>query len=112
MRKSLGLVAALALAAATLGGGTAEARRGWHHGHGDWYGGGGLALGLIGGALLGSAISRPYYYGYGPGYGYSSAYYGGYYPRYYGGYYRRQYPRYYIHRGHGHHRHYGHYRRH
>src|SRR4051812_10224833 len=88
---------------------------GWRGGYyGGWNnygccGGGALAFGLIGGALLGSAIaasSYPYYdYGYGyPAYGYgypayTTAYYGyPYYPRSGYGYgYRRAYyaPRYY-----------------
>jgi hypothetical protein len=107
MRNRFGLVAALALAAATVGGGTAEARRGWHHSHG-WHGGG-LVIGLLGGALLGAAISRPYY-GYGPvySYGYGPAYSYGYGPGYG---YGRGYRSYYGYRSHGYHRpyyrHYG-----
>jgi hypothetical protein len=80
-------------------------RRGWGYGGGAVVGG--LALGLIGGAMI-AAASRPYGYGYGygypaygygygyPAYGYAPAYYG-YAPAYYGypGYYapRRHYVR-------------------
>jgi hypothetical protein len=58
--------------------GTADAQwgyRGWRGGYyGGWGGGGALAAGLIGGAIISTAIaaSSPYYgYGYGyPAYGY------------------------------------------
>jgi hypothetical protein len=66
-------------------------RGGWGGGWrgGGWRGGGvGLGLGLAAGALIGGALTAPYYYG---GYGYSP-YYAGYgygddYPAYYNGYY-------------------------
>jgi hypothetical protein len=64
-----------------------------------WRGGGwgpGLAVGLIGAAVIGGIASSAYAYGPGYGYyggpgygyygGYSPAYYGGYAPAYYGGY--------------------------
>lgn len=45
---------------------------GWHGGHG-WHGGGwgwGVGAGLATGAIIGSALAAPYYYGgYYPGYG-------------------------------------------
>ena len=89
---------------------------GWHGGgwRGGGWGWGGVGLGIGTGLLLAAAVSAPYYggygyndpyyygygpaYGYGPyGYGYRRAYYGysGYYPRYrYAGYpYRRHYYR-------------------
>jgi hypothetical protein len=59
-----------------------HAQWGWG---GGWGGGWGWGLGGFAlGALIGAAVTRPYYgYGY-PTYGYSS--YGGYSPGYYGGY--------------------------
>jgi hypothetical protein len=91
MRKPLiALTAAGAIAVATVATPTtADARWGW------W----GPAIGgLVVGALIGAALTRPYYaypsYGYGYGYGYAPAYYGyGYAPAYYG-YYARPYYRY------------------
>jgi hypothetical protein len=89
MRKSLtALAAATSIGVATVATSTtADARWGW----GGWWGPaiGGFAVG----ALIGSALARPYYgYGYGYpayyGYGYP-AYYGYGHPAYYG------YPRYY-----------------
>jgi hypothetical protein len=50
---------------------------GHHHWRGHRHGGGGVALGLLGGALAGAAIAsaaNPYYYSY--GYPYYSPYYG------------------------------------
>jgi hypothetical protein len=77
MRKSLTAlaVAATIAVAAIATPTTAEARRGW------W----GPALGGFAvGAIIGSALARPYYgYGYGYGYGYP-AYGYGYAPAYYG----------------------------
>ena len=74
-KSALAVVAALAatLAVATpasaawRGGGW---HGGWHHG-GSWHGGRGigLGLGLATGAIVGSALAAPYYYG-GGGYGY------------------------------------------
>ena len=106
MRKPLiALTAASTIVIATVATPTtADARWGW------W----GPALGgLVVGALIGAALTRPYYaypyYGYGYGYGYAPAYYGyayapaysyapayyGYYaPRPYYGYYARPYYRY------------------
>ena len=105
MRKPLiALTAASTIAIATVAAPTtADARWGW------W----GPALGgLVVGALIGAALTRPSYaypyYGYGYGYGYAPAYYGyayapayyapayyGYYaPRPYYGYYARPYYRY------------------
>lgn len=50
-----------------------------HRGHGGWGAGAGIAAGIIGGALLGSALTRPAYgYGYGGSY-YAAPAYGGYY---------------------------------
>jgi hypothetical protein len=92
MRKSLtALATAGTLAVATIATpNTAEARWGWW---GPAFGG------LVIGAIIGAALSRPYYaypsygygygYGYG-GYGYAPAYYG-YAPAYYGGYYAPAY---------------------
>jgi hypothetical protein len=80
-------------------------RGGWGWGHG--WGWGGVGLGLAAGALVGAALTAPYYggyygygypsYGYGYGYGYPAYGYGygypsygyssyGYAPAYYGGY--------------------------
>ncbi|HKS88546.1 MAG TPA: hypothetical protein VJR70_03810 [Stellaceae bacterium] len=58
---------------------------GWHHHRGF---GGGIALGLLGGALAGAAIASasPYYY-YPYSYSYSYPYYGYYNPYYGYGYY-------------------------
>jgi hypothetical protein len=98
MRKSLIAVAAAStIAVATVATpNTAEARWGWW---GPAFGG------LVIGAIIGAALSRPYYaypyygYGYGYGYGYAPAYYGGYYaPAYYGYYAPRPYYRYYARR--------------
>jgi hypothetical protein len=68
MRKilmALAAVATLAVSAVTAPA-PAHAQRGF---------GAGLAAGVIGGAIVGGALARPYYYGpsygyYGPGYGY------------------------------------------
>jgi hypothetical protein len=83
---------------------------GWRGGYGGWRGGwGGWGWGagaVAAGALIGSAIAAPYYYGgYDPYYGYAGPYaayaapypaYGYYsYPGYYRGYYRPYGPRYY-----------------
>ena len=80
---SAALLGALSLAAAP-----AAQARDWHGGGGHWHGGGGhwhhggfgggVGLGLLGGALAGAAIaSSPYYYGYSyPYYGYGYAPYG------------------------------------
>ncbi len=59
----------------------------WGGWHGGWHGGGiGFGIGaLAAGALIGAAVTSPYYYG-----GYYP-YYGGY-PAYYGGYYSYGYP--------------------
>jgi hypothetical protein len=104
MRKSLtALATAGTIAVATIATpNTADARWGWW---GPAFGG------LVVGAIIGAALSRPYYgypsygYGYGYGYGYAPAYYGyapayyGYAPAYYGGYYApRPYYRYYARR--------------
>jgi hypothetical protein len=62
----LGVIAGTVLAST----GTAEARYWYHHGGGGWgWGwGGGAAVGLLGGALIGSAIaSQPRYYDYDDG---------------------------------------------
>lgn len=85
MRKSLtALAAAATIAVAAIATPTtAEARRGW------W----GPALGgLAVGAIIGSALARPYY-GYGSGYGYGYPAYSYYRPAYYGYGYA---PRYYY----------------
>jgi hypothetical protein len=81
MRKTLmalAAVAALAVSAVAMPA-PAHAQRGF---------GAGVAAGVIGGAIVGGALARPYYYGpgsyYGPGYGYygggpyvADGYYGG-----------------------------------
>jgi BA14K-like protein len=41
-----------------------------------WRGGWGFGAGFVGGALVGSALASPYYYGYGPYYGPGPYYYG------------------------------------
>ncbi|AVT82513.1 hypothetical protein KQX63_18390 [Rhodopseudomonas palustris] len=80
MRKSMMALAAAAAMAVTAVGSTAPAQA--HDGFGA-----GIAAGLIGGALIGGALSSPYYgpggYYYGGGYGYGPRYYS-YGPRYYG----------------------------
>lgn len=89
--------------------------RGGHWGHRGGWGWGGIGLGLAAGALIGSALTAPYYspyyYGYAPaysGYGYAAPYYGySYAPRYSGYRYAYGYrPRVYV----RHYRHYRHYR--
>ncbi|WBU28777.1 hypothetical protein OOZ54_19245 [Rhodopseudomonas palustris] len=80
MRKSMMALAAAAALAVTAVGSTVPAQA--HDGFGA-----GIAAGLIGGALIGGALSSPYYgpggYYYGGGYGYGPRYYS-YGPRYYG----------------------------
>jgi hypothetical protein len=73
------LVGAVSLAAAP-GAAYARDHGGWH-GHHGW-GGGGIALGVLGGAIAGAAIANSYY-GY-PYHGYTYPYYGGSYYPYYG----------------------------
>ena len=73
MKRTLLAVAAVTtLAAATLLPAPANAQRGF---------GTGFAAGVLGGAIVGGALARPYYYG--PGYGYYGP---GYYPNSYYGY--------------------------
>jgi hypothetical protein len=77
--KPISAALAVALAASTFAG-SAEARDGWrwrhhggyHHGHNNdaWVAG---AIGFGAGALLGSALSRPYYYSPAPVYAYRPA---------------------------------------
>ena len=65
---------------------------GWHGGWGGWHGGGwgwgGVGLGLAAGALVGAALTAPYWggYGYPYGYGYPAYAYGYGYPAYGYGY--------------------------
>ena len=81
-RSFVAATAALALGAgvAVSTSGPAEAqyyyRHGgyYHHGGGDW--GWGLAAGLLGGAVIGSAIANNNNYSYGPGPGPGPRYYG------------------------------------
>jgi hypothetical protein len=64
MRKSLTALVAAATIAVTLAAGTTDASAQWRR----W--GWGLGAGIIGGAIIASAITRPYYYGYPYAYGY------------------------------------------
>ena len=91
------VVAVVAVASFTAAPGTAYARD-WHgHHHGGW-GGGAVALGVLGGALAGAGVASapPYYNPYNPYYAYSAPYsysypqYG--YPQY--GYPQYAYPQY------------------
>src|SRR5256885_2181846 len=72
MRKPLTALVAAATIAGTLAAGTTDASAQWRRGGWGW--GPGLAAGIIGGAIIAGALSRPYY-GYGYGYGYGDAYY-------------------------------------
>jgi hypothetical protein len=94
MRKSItAVVVAVTLAAATIGNPRPAQARCW----GCWVGAG-LAVGIIGSAIIASsrayAYGYPGYYGYGyapyayaPAYAYAPVFYGGYAPAYYGGRY-------------------------
>jgi len=75
MRKiltALAVAGSLAVASVATSGPALAWRGGWGGWHGGW-GWGGPALGFAAGALVGSALAAPYYYG---GYGYPYGYYG------------------------------------
>lgn len=84
MRSKLIMAAAMLGSGLLLASAPAQARwhGGWHHGgwhHGGWHRGGwgwGAGAGFAAGALLGSALAQPYYYGE-PAYAYEPPYAGG-----------------------------------